>query len=157
MFGLEIIRMSDVDILPFDYEEYGKEILVYLDAANKKAEAEFGAPDTHFQQAASAARRFEEAGAKMTARQRKGGKDIEKLNAALIQAERELLIEGGLPHRPWYRHSIYAPGEYTGYAAVVIPGVNESIDRHDRAEADHQLDLLSAALDRAARALDSGK
>ncbi len=157
MFGLEIIRMSDVDILPFDYEEYGKEILVYLDAANKKAEAEFGAPDTHFQQAASAARRFEEAGAKMTARQRKGGKDIEKLNAALIQAERELLIEGGLPHRPWYRHSIYAPGEYTGYAAVVIPGVNESIDRHDRAEADHQLDLLSAALDRAARALDIGK
>ena len=39
----------------------------------------------------------------------------------------------GLPNRPWYRHTIYAPGEYTGYSAVVIPGVNEAIDAKDAA------------------------
>ena len=42
--------------------------------------------------------------------------------------ETALLSPAGLPNRPWYKHTIYAPGEYTGYAAVVIPGVNEAID-----------------------------
>ena len=31
------LRMADADVLPYDYEEYGKEILVYLDAAKNKA------------------------------------------------------------------------------------------------------------------------
>ena len=34
-----IIRMADADVLPYDYEEYGKEIASYIDAA-KKALAE---------------------------------------------------------------------------------------------------------------------
>ena len=33
VFGLEAIRMADADVLPYDYEEYGKEIESYLDAA----------------------------------------------------------------------------------------------------------------------------
>jgi len=42
-----------------------------------------------------------------------------------------VLIPEGLPNRPWYHHAIYAPGQYTGYAAVVISGVNEAIDAGD--------------------------
>jgi N-acetylated-alpha-linked acidic dipeptidase len=59
-----------------------------------------------------------------------------------------------LPHRPWFRHAIYAPGEYTGYAAVVIPGVNEALDRGDAERARQQLGVLTAALERGAKALD---
>ena len=57
--------------------------------------------------------------------------DAARLNAALRQTETDFLSTAGLPNRPWYRHTIYAPGEYTGYAAVVIPGVNEAIDAKD--------------------------
>ena len=32
VFGLEAIRMSDADVLPYDYEQYGKEIAAYIDA-----------------------------------------------------------------------------------------------------------------------------
>jgi len=64
--------------------------------------------------------------------------------------------EAGLPNRPWYRHTIYAPGEYTGYAAVVIPGVNEALDAKDTPRAAQQLTVLTQALDRATQALDSG-
>jgi hypothetical protein len=32
IYGLEVLRMSSADVLPYDYETYGKEILVYLDA-----------------------------------------------------------------------------------------------------------------------------
>jgi len=65
-----------------------------------------------------------------------------------------LLVPEGLPQRPWFRHAIYAPGEYTGYAAVVIPGVNEALDKGDAERAKQQLAVLTAALDRAARVLD---
>ena len=42
IFGLEAIRMSDADVLPYDYEQYGKEIAAYVDAARKKSDAVFG-------------------------------------------------------------------------------------------------------------------
>jgi N-acetylated-alpha-linked acidic dipeptidase len=69
-------------------------------------------------------------------------------------AERALLLPEGLPNRPWYRHAIYAPGQYTGYAAVVIPGVNEAIDAGDLDRTRAQLTSLAAALQRAASVLD---
>ena len=77
-----------------------------------------------------------------------------RLNQALRGAERALLAPQGLPHRPWFRHAIYAPGEYTGYAAVVIPGVNEALDKGDSERARQQLATLAAALERAAKALE---
>jgi N-acetylated-alpha-linked acidic dipeptidase len=49
---------------------------------------------------------------------------------------------------------IYAPGQYTGYAAVVIPGVNESIDAKDAQLTTSQLQVLTDALNRAATVLE---
>ena len=63
----------------------------------------------------------------------------------------------GLPGRPWFKHSIFAPGTYTGYASVPLPGVHESIDAGDFAEAQRQLEALTAALTRAAAKLESLK
>ena len=75
-------------------------------------------------------------------------------STVLIAAERALLSPQGLPNRPWFRHLIYAPGQYTGYAAVVIPGVNESIDAKDAPLTAAQLQVLTDALNRAAGVLD---
>ena len=66
-----------------------------------------------------------------------------------------MLSPAGLPNRPWYKHTIYAPGEYTGYAAVVIPGVNEAIEAKDSARAAAQLTVLAQCLERAAQTLES--
>jgi N-acetylated-alpha-linked acidic dipeptidase len=77
------------------------------------------------------------------------------VNQALLRAERALLVPEGLPHRSWFHHAIYAPGEYTGYAAVVIPGVNEALDKGDAERARRQLGVLAAALERAAKALEA--
>jgi N-acetylated-alpha-linked acidic dipeptidase len=79
------------------------------------------------------------------------------LNLSLRNTERALLDPRGLPHRPFFRHVIYAPGEYTGYAAVVIPGVNEALDKGDSDRARHQLAALAAALDRATKTLEGYK
>jgi N-acetylated-alpha-linked acidic dipeptidase len=155
VYGLEILRMADADVLPYDYEEYGKEIAAYIEAARKQAEAEFPGRAPSFAEAAEAARHFEQAGAKMLSRQGKVPNDPARINQTLRDAERALLIPDGLPHRPWYHHAIYAPGEYTGYAAVVIPGVNEAIDKHDAERTRQQLAVLAEALNRAARVLEA--
>jgi len=152
IFGLEVLRLADADVLPYDYQAYGKEIAAYIDIAKKKAESKFGNRAPSFAGAASAARHFEEAGAKIKERQQ-NSKDPARLNKQLREAERALLIPEGLPNRPWYRHAIYAPGEYTGYAAVVIPGVNEAIDKGDAERTAHQVAVLAGALNRAANVL----
>jgi N-acetylated-alpha-linked acidic dipeptidase len=155
VYGLEAIRMAGADVLPYDYEEYGEEVAAYIDAAKKKAQTEFGSRAPSFSDAAEAAHHFERAGAKIAAHQKNPPSDLRKLNQALRDAERALLIPEGLPNRPWYHHAIYAPGQYTGYAAVVIPGVNEAIDKHDLDRTQQQIAALAAALNRAAKVLES--
>jgi N-acetylated-alpha-linked acidic dipeptidase len=155
IYGIEAIRLGDADVLPYDYEEYGKEISVYIDLAKKRADNNFGPQALDFKQASEAARHLEVAGARMLARQRTPAKDTVQLNQVLRQAERALLLPDGLPNRPWFRHAVYAPGLYTGYAAVVIPGVNEAMDKHDLERAKQQITVLAAALQRAAKLLES--
>ena len=155
VYGLEALRMADADVLPFDYEEYGKEIAAYLDAAKKRADGKLGAHALDFSAVTAAARRFEVAGARILSKQKNPPRDPARLNQALHETERALLVPEGLPHRPWFKHAIYAPGEYTGYAAVVIPGVNEALDMGDADRARRQLVVLAAALERAAKVLES--
>ncbi len=155
IFGLEVLRMADADVLPYDYEEYGKEVAVYLDAAAKRAENKFGDHALDWSAVNAAAKHFQDAGAKISSKQRNPPRDPARLNQALLAAERALLVPEGLPHRPWFRHAIYAPGEYTGYAAVVIPGVNEALDKGDAERARQQVAVLAAALERAAKALEA--
>jgi N-acetylated-alpha-linked acidic dipeptidase len=154
VYGLEALRMADAYVLPYDYEEYGKEVAVYLDAAKQRARDKFGDRALDFSEVTAAAKRFQEAGAKIFAKQKNPPRDPARLNQTLLGAERALLTPNGLPHRPWYRHAIYAPGEYTGYAAVVIPGVNEALDQSDAERARQQLAVLAAALERAAKVLE---
>ena len=154
IFGLEMLRMAGADVLPYDYEEYGKEVAAYLDAAAKRAETKFGNRALDFEAVTVAAKHFQDAGAKILAKQKNPPRDLAKMNHALRSAESAMLVPEGLPHRPWFRHAIYAPGEYTGYAAVVIPGVNEALDKGDAERARQQLEVLAAALERAAKALE---
>jgi N-acetylated-alpha-linked acidic dipeptidase len=157
VYGLEALRMADADVLPYDYEDYGKEILVYLEAAKSKARDKFGDKAPDFSAAVTAARHLQETGAKILQKQRKLPASPDRLNGTLRQAERALLIPEGLPNRPWFHHAIYAPGQYTGYAAVVVPGVNEAIDRGDLQRTQQQIGALVAALNRSAQVLQQYK
>lgn len=71
--------------------------------------------------------------------------DVE-LNRLLYRAEQELLADGGLPRRPWYKHTIYAPGYYTGYGVKTLPGIREAIEERHWKEAQEQIVLAAEAL-----------
>jgi N-acetylated-alpha-linked acidic dipeptidase len=152
VFGLEALNMADADVLPYDYVTYAREITEYLVNAEKKAADDKVTLD--FDTALSASHRFLAAAAEVLKQQEDPTGDALALNTALRQTEEDLLSSKGLPNRPWYRHTIYAPGEYTGYAAVVIPGVNEAIDARDGATAQQQIEVVANALTRAARTLE---
>ncbi len=154
VLGLEAMRMADADLLPYDYVAYAHEISAYLDAAKHRApDAGLGALD--FAPAQAAAVRFSAAAQRAYAVESAPSGDLARLNLALRQTETALLSDAGLPNRPWYRHTIFAPGEVTGYAAVVLPGVNEAIDAQDRDRAAQQLQILTQALNRAASVLEA--
>jgi N-acetylated-alpha-linked acidic dipeptidase len=76
-----------------------------------------------------------------------------ELNQLLVGTERAFLLPHGLPNRPWYRHAIYAPGVYTGYAAVVVPGVNEAVEAGDRQRTGQELMELTDSVNVAAKML----
>lgn len=155
VFGIEILHMAQADVLPFDYRSYGQEIEQYLATAEKKARKKLGGQAPSFASARQAAERFTAAGKAIASAQQDANADARKLNRVLHDAERALLVPEGLPNRPWFKHAIYAPGEFTGYAAVVIPGVNEAIDAGDAARTAGQLGVLADALNRASQVLEA--
>ena len=163
VFGLEILHMADADVLPYDYEAYGREILRYIEAAQTRvgqkisqtASDQVHAGFFDFAPAIAAAHRLIDAGGRIRLRQTSAAGDLHQLNTELRAAEEALLDPSGLPGRPWYKHTIYAPGEYTGYAAVVIPGVNEALDSGDENRAKAQLASLAAALNASSAVLES--
>jgi len=154
VFGLEVLHMADTDVL--HYELYGREIQSYLTKAQDRAK-EAGLQSVSFTAAETAAKRLTQAGAAVKAKQLAPTGDMRGLNEKLRATEAALIYEPGLPRRPWFKHVIFDPGEYTGYAAVVIPGVNEGIDANDAPRTTQQMQILATALNHAAEVLESAK
>ena len=153
VFGLEILHMADADVLPYDFAVYGRDVAGYVDASEARAKTANLALD--FTALKASAARFAAAGTAIHAHQMAPPANPAGLNKSLRAAEEALLDPGGLPRRPWFKHEIYAPGEFTGYAAVVIPGVNEGIDANDAARTQAQIAALGAALDRSSTVLEA--
>ena len=64
------------------------------------------------------------------------GASIKEVNEMLMQSEHKLTTPEGLPGRFWYKHELYAPGAYTGYAAKAIPAVRENLEQKKWMEAE---------------------
>lgn len=110
-----------------------KEVVPYLDfSALQNAVATLGVASQQFSDVVS--------------QNKIAGDDPERINMLLYQCEQALLIEKGLPRRPWYRHTIYAPGYYTGYGVKTLPGIREAIEQRNWGEAREQIGVVAEAL-----------
>jgi N-acetylated-alpha-linked acidic dipeptidase len=72
---------------------------------------------------------------------------VQQLNSILMLSERALTRKEGLPGRPWFRHLLYAPGVYTGYAAKSLPSVREAIEQRKWEAAEAQIKVVAETLD----------
>ncbi len=77
----------------------------------------------------------------------------DSLNRMLYRAEQELLLDTGLPLRPWYKHVLYAPGYYTGYAVKTLPGIREAIEQRNFPEAEIGIKQAAHAINKLAEYL----
>jgi N-acetylated-alpha-linked acidic dipeptidase len=150
LWGVMASRVANADVLPLDYRPYAARVREFLNDVERRW------PHARFELARAANERFAAAAdaAASRASAALAGTDrsaLDRVNAALMRAERGLLDMQGIPGRPWYRHQIYAP-KYT-YAPEVLPGLAEAVDAQDGPRVNEQEKRLAAALDRAAAAL----
>ena len=57
---------------------------------------------------------------------------VRQVNDAYKYLERRFLHPEGLDGRSWFKHVVFAPGLWTGYAGATFPGLVEAVDRGDR-------------------------
>jgi len=77
------------------------------------------------------------------------------VNKMLIESERKLTNTEGLPNRPWFKHQLYAPGFYTGYAAKTVPAVREAIEQKQWKQADDAIVVVARVLQGEAELISS--
>jgi N-acetylated-alpha-linked acidic dipeptidase len=80
---------------------------------------------------------------------------LAEVNRMLMQSERKLTNNEGLPNRPWFKHQLYAPGFYTGYAAKTVPAVREAIEQKQWKQAEEAIVVVALILQQEAYLISS--
>jgi N-acetylated-alpha-linked acidic dipeptidase len=80
---------------------------------------------------------------------------IAEVNKMLMDSERKLTNAAGLPNRPWFKHQLYAPGFYTGYAVKTMPAVREAIELKQWKQADEAIVVVAQVLEDEAALISS--
>jgi N-acetylated-alpha-linked acidic dipeptidase len=179
--GHAILRMSNADELPFDFnhlcktvEGYSKELINLIETSRESTDLEnriissggysegedptkkyilpsikSEVPYLDFSPLQNAITRLGTSVARLNIviqNNLKTNKTTASFNQSLYSAERQLLLETGLPRRAWYKHSLYAPGFYTGYGVKTMPGIREAIEQGNWKEAQEQIEVDAKAL-----------
>lgn len=72
--------------------------------------------------------------------------EIRKANAKYKLLDRQFLYPGGLDNRPWFKHVVFAPGRWTGYAGATYPGLVESFEDRNVTNAQRWSDIIEERL-----------
>jgi N-acetylated-alpha-linked acidic dipeptidase len=80
---------------------------------------------------------------------------VRRVNAKYKMLERQFLHEPGLDGRSWFKHVVFAPGVWTGYAGATFPGLVESIENNDRGSAFKWAGICTGIVEKAASSLES--
>ena len=154
LWGTLALRLAEADALPFDYIDYAKQIRDYFAETSVLARRRnlSGAFDEKSMN--EALEEFANEAERVRALRPEAIDDsdrarLSRLNDALIQTERQLIDPRGLRGRAWYKHQIYAPGFYTGYAAQPLTDFRQALDDRNAANAKESLERIVQAIKRA--------
>ncbi|HEY8410673.1 MAG TPA: transferrin receptor-like dimerization domain-containing protein, partial [Pyrinomonadaceae bacterium] len=162
IWGTLAMRLADADGLPFDYTDYANEIRGFFREGMRLAgwrNLVDGLDDKPMNAAlddfAKEAERIEKA--RQDAVKSNDRSKLARINDALMNAERQFIDQRGLRGRSWYKHQIYAPGIYTGYAAQPLTDFRQALDDRNAANAKEGLQRIVEAVKRAAATLKQGR
>jgi N-acetylated-alpha-linked acidic dipeptidase len=129
------LKFADDLVLPFDYTEYAVKLSLYLQQLEikiKSSHLKVNISELYLSISllkASALAVYEETQLINTLTPQV---TVDRLNNRLMLAERYFLFSDSnytLPGRAtnWYRHSIFAPGLFSGYTSQEFPGATDAI------------------------------
>ncbi len=171
LWGTVTMRLADAEGLPFDYVDYGDQINEFFTESVKTARRrnlsaafdEKGMSDAleDFSREAAEIEKVRQEMVLEVERTRREANDrhrraetgLKRINDALLATERALTDVRGLRGRSWYRHQIYAPGFYTGYAAQPLPDFRQALEDRSAPNAKEGLNRIVAAIKRATAVL----
>lgn len=164
LWGTIALRLGNAQGLPYDYRDYANQLREFLSettqlANRKKMNASFDARS--LQKAIDA---FDDAAERIGKRRadlekqdsNSAAEKLARVNDALMQAERAFIDERGLRGRNWFKHQIYAPGFYTGYAALPFPDLRQAIEDGRMGDVAEAASRIKEAIERATATLRKG-
>jgi N-acetylated-alpha-linked acidic dipeptidase len=165
LWGTMAMRLASADGLQFDYRDYADAIREYFAEAMKLAsrrKLDSALDEKPMNDAiksfADEANRIERERQQLVAQ---GGSSsaakLRRLNDALILAERAFIDDRGLNDRPWYKHEIYAPGIFTGYASQPLTDFRQALDDRNTTNLKEGLVRIVAAINRATEVLKKAR
>lgn len=75
---------------------------------------------------------------------------IRDVNTKYKLLERRFLYAEGLDDRPWFKHVIFAPGRWTGYAGATFPGIVEGLEDKDSGTVEKWVNIIAGKINAAA-------
>jgi N-acetylated-alpha-linked acidic dipeptidase len=153
------LRLANADVLSFDFTDYANQIRDYFREAQTLArrrnlhgsfdEKGMNAAIDEFLREATRVEKLRQEYLKPSANPAK----VKQLNDVLMSIEREFIDDRGLKGRAWYKHQIYAPGVYTGYAAQPLTDFRQALDERNSGATAQSLERIVEAVRRATKAL----
>lgn len=171
LWGTIAMRLAGADALSFDYTDYASQIREFFNESMKNAKRlklaagvdEKAMVEAMDDFAKEAARVEKSRGETMLEIQRsrveandrhpRAVARLQRINDALMAVERSFTHDRGLRGRSWYRHHIYAPGTYTGYAAQPLPDFRQALEDRNNGNAKEALQRIVEVLKRATESL----
>ncbi|HEX8423012.1 MAG TPA: transferrin receptor-like dimerization domain-containing protein, partial [Pyrinomonadaceae bacterium] len=175
VWGTVALRLANASGLPFDYTDYAGQLREFLEETVRAATRRKIADSFDAKEMTEAIDDLAEEDARIDKRRRETMLEVEeergeandsyrravtrlkRINQALVDTERALTDERGLRGRPWYKHQIYAPGFYTGYAAQPLPDLRQAIEDGNAANAREASLRITEAIKRATEVLKKAR
>jgi N-acetylated-alpha-linked acidic dipeptidase len=176
IIALLTAKLVEEPVIGFNATEYAVELAGYLDSV-KKAAIESEIHDTTkdtFNSLAEAIASFQETAASFDAsaaeltvavRNPKTPKtpaaltslyqSVRKINTKYKLLERQFLYAPGLDSRSWFKHVVFAPGLWTGYAGATYPGIVEALFDNNKTALTKWVDVIEARVDGAISLLEA--
>jgi N-acetylated-alpha-linked acidic dipeptidase len=148
-WGVLALRLANAEILPFDFASYAASLRAFVKELELASGAKSG---VDLKPLLDRITEFETAGRELNAATQRAllspsppdAAALARLNAQLLQVERNWLHEPGIPGRPWFKHLLYC-ARYT-YAHLELPGLTEALEAGKPDVAREQARILEEAV-----------
>lgn len=154
LWGLLALDLIESPVIRFNATNYAVALARYVEAVEAKAahspiasaKLDFHKINKAVAHFRAAAVRFDARAANLSERLREARRapsplpfwykarlyrELRRVNSGYKYIERQFLYKKGLDGRPWFKHTVFAPGLWTGYAGETFPGLMESLDAGD--------------------------